>query len=285
MLLGACSFAAMGTLTHAMGERVDWLTIVVWRVIVQLVIFGGSALAAGVKLHLWKPRHLWTRSLAGSMSLLCVMYAFTRLPVSIAFTLCNLYPVWVALLSALLLRRHASRSEWTAILIAVLGVVISQQPQFAEGNYAALAALAGSMLSSISLLGLHELRTVDVRPIVFHFSLVSLVFCLTFAQLTGSPITEHFTWSPQTALLLTAIGVAASAGQFFLTLAFATGPPARVSVVGLTQVGFGALLETIFWGWRLSPVSVAGMILAIAPTGWLLWSARSQPAPADVVVE
>ena len=39
--------------------------------------------------------------------------------------------------------------------------------------------------------------------------------------------------------MLLTVGVCATVGQLFLTKAFRAGPPAKVSVVALTQAGFG----------------------------------------------
>jgi drug/metabolite transporter (DMT)-like permease len=64
--------------------------------------------------------------------------------------------------------------------------------------------------------------------------------------------------------------LSATIGQFFLTKAFTSGPPARVAVVGLTQVGFGMLFDAVLWGRTFGPLTVLGTILIVAPTAWLL---------------
>ena len=71
--------------------------------------------------------------------------------------------------------------------------------------------------------------------------------------------------------MLIATGVAATSGQLFLTVAFAAGPPAKVSVVGLTQVGFAMFYDVGIWGHAFNTLSLVGMLLALAPTAWLLY--------------
>ena len=70
------------------------------------------------------------------------------------------------------------------------------------------------------------------------------------------------------------MGLAAASGQLFLTLAFASGPPARVSVVGLTQVGFAVLYDLLLWDRSFETASVVGIALVVAPTAWLVWTGR-----------
>jgi drug/metabolite transporter (DMT)-like permease len=74
----------------------------------------------------------------------------------------------------------------------------------------------------------------------------------------------------KSASLLLGVGGFATVGQLFLTKAFASGPPARVSVVGLAQVGFTMLLEIAFWQRSFSAWTLVGIALVIAPTAWTL---------------
>ena len=65
--------------------------------------------------------------------------------------------------------------------------------------------------------------------------------------------------------MLLGVGVSATIGQLFLTKAFAAGPPARVSVVMLSQVGFTMLLEMAIWHRSFSGQTLVGIFLVIAP--------------------
>ena len=89
-------------------------------------------LAAGAKLVFWRPRALWVRSIAGSVSLVCTFYALPRLPISDVLTLTNVFPVWVALLSWPLLGEVPTKEAWIAIVCGVTGVVLVAQPHLAE---------------------------------------------------------------------------------------------------------------------------------------------------------
>jgi drug/metabolite transporter (DMT)-like permease len=81
--------------------------------------------------------------------------------------------------------------------------------------------------------------------------------------------------------MLFGVGVFATVGQLFLTKAFAAGPPAKVSVVALAQVVFAMIFDMLVWGRSFSVVTIVGMALVIAPTGWLLVR-QAQPAASDL---
>ncbi len=270
MLFGSLAFAVMGTLAHALRLRCDWQVIALARSLGPLLLTLVLSWSAGVRLVWFRPRTLWLRSIAGSVSLVCTFFALTRLPVSDVFTLTNTFPIWVAVLSWPVLGERPSWRVWLCVALGVLGVVLIQQPHLAEGNGAALVALVSSVASAVAMIGLHRLDGIDARAIVVHFSAVSLLFsgsaCLVCAHapdLPGLP-DDAALW------MLLGVGVMATAGQLFLTKAFRAGAPAKVSVVALSQILFALALERVLWQRPFDPLMLLGVSLVAAPTAWLL---------------
>lgn len=287
MLLGAIAFAGMAFLTADLKDNFDWQWIAIARSGLAMIFGAILVLAGGAQFVFLRPRTLWMRSLAGSISLVCGFYAMTHYDVSVVLTLTNMYPLWVAVLSWPLLG-HVPRSDtWIAAAIGVVGVCLlsataaSGNPSAAAspGGISAVIAIGASLVSAftsaVALIGLHRLKEIDSRAIVTHFSLVSLLACVValfvFADEMPPP---QVTAGPMTALL--GVGLFATAGQLFLTKAFSTGIPARVSVVGLSQVGFAMLLEMIFHGRTFTPLTLVGMVLIIAPTAWVLGRGQAE---------
>jgi drug/metabolite transporter (DMT)-like permease len=268
MLLGAASFAVMAILTVALKTRVDWQWIAIARTGLAMTFAATMAVSAGKRLVFFRPGKLWMRSIAGSISLVCGFYAMTHYPVSEVLTLTNMFPLWVAVLSLPLLGEWPSADVWPAVLVGIVGVVLIQQPQFGGGQMAVAAALISSFTSAIALIGLHKVRELDPRAVVAHFSAVALAGCI--AALCFFPRTRALVLDPWTIVLLLGVGVSATVGQILLTLAFAHGPPARVSVVGLSQVGFTMLLEMALWDRSFSGLTLVGIGLVILPTAWTL---------------
>jgi len=270
MLCGSFSFTLMSELTHALGSRCAWQVIALSRASLALVFAATLARAGGARLVLWKPRTLWVRSIAGSLSLVGTFFALTRIPVSDVLTLTNMFPIWVAFLSWPLLKETPSPRVWLSVASGIAGVILIQQPHFAEGNFASLIALGSSFFTAVAMIGLHRLAAVDPRAIVAHFSGVSVLFCIpTFFLFDRNNTTEE-TFSAQTALLLLCVGVTATIGQIFLTKAFAAGTPAKVSIVGLTQVVLAMALDIVLWHRSFVAATLVGFFLVLAPTAWLL---------------
>lgn len=282
MLCGSLAFAVMATLASSLSRTFPWQWLAVGRSTVPFFVCGLIALIWHIKLPIWNPRILWLRSIAGSLSLVFTFFSLTRLPSSDVMTLTNIFPVWVAIASWPLLGQRPSLTVWGCIGVALAGVVLVLQPHFDEGNFATLVALAASVTTTVAMLGLHRLHDVDPRAIVWHFSGVSFLF--SFGSMWLFDVSARGT-EPATALSyakLLGVGIAALSGQFCLTKAFTTGTPSRVSVVGLTQVGFTMLLEILLVGRAYNTQTLWGMALVLAPTAWLLsHPIRAKQTPQD----
>jgi drug/metabolite transporter (DMT)-like permease len=290
MLLGALSFAFMAMFIVALKDAVDWQWIAIARAGLAMLIAAAMATAAGKRLVFFRPRKLWVRSIAGSISLVCGFYAMTHYPVSEVLTLTNMFPLWVAVLSLPLLGEWPSADVWPAVLIGIAGVVLIQQPQLGgvqladellkSGNIAVAAAMVSSFTSAVALIGLHQVRELDPRAVVVHFSAVALACCI--GALFIFPTKHALTLDLRTLILMLGIGVTATIGQLFLTMAFAMGSPARVSVVGLSQVGFTMLMEMAIAHRTFSPVTLLGIALVLGPTAWTLLRGGTEPKTEEV---
>jgi drug/metabolite transporter (DMT)-like permease len=270
MICGSVSFALMSTQTHALRDSCDWRVIASARAGLALVFAIVLAVGMGVRLVVLRPRILWIRSLAGSLSLICNFYAITRLPVAAVLTLTNMFPIWVALLSWPLERKRPSILVWLSVACGVLGVFLIRPPEFHGEPLAVMVAIAASFFTAIAMMGLHRLHDVDPWAVVVHFSGVSLIFCLGSLFVSGRDLPLPTFDDSKTLAMLLGIGITATVGQLFLTKAFAAGPPAKVAVIGLTQVVFAMLLEVALLNQSYDPTSMAGMALVMAPTAWLM---------------
>jgi drug/metabolite transporter (DMT)-like permease len=268
MLAASLGFAAMGASTHALGSRCDWLLVALVRAVFMFLFAASLARLAGVPLVLWRPRTLWIRSLAGSFSLVCNFYALARLPVADSLTLSNTYPLWIVLMAALLLRQWPRWAEWIGLACGLLGVWLIERPHLAGDRTASLVALMAAVSTAVALLGLNRLGGVASQAVVAHFAgVAAIVAAIGVAFRPGALAATRL--DPATLALLAAVAVSGTVSQLCLTRAYATGRPARLSVIGLSQVAFALVLDLVFWGRRPDPLALLGFALVLAPTAWL----------------
>ena len=277
MLCGSFSFTLMGVLAHMLlhvNKACDWQTVAVFRAGLVALFAALVARLAGAKLVFW-PWRLWVRSIAGSGSMVCTFYAFDCLPLPDVITLANTFPLWVTILSWPLYRHAPGVKMGIAILIGFAGVAaFVEQPQFQTGNLGVVAALAAAALTAVAMLGLHSISDIDPRAVVVHFSSVATVVCLIAFFIWPREHDIANVIDPSILLKLVGMGVAALVGQLCLTLAFATGAPTKVSVVGLTQTVFALIFWVCLFDQKVDNWTLLGTVLIIAPTAWLLTRSR-----------
>jgi drug/metabolite transporter (DMT)-like permease len=272
MLCGCFFTAWMCQLAYQVRDLCDWRVVALARCSLAFLFALALARISGARLVFWRPAALWLRGCASSVSLLCTFYALAHLATSEVVTLTNTFPIWVALLSWPLLRLRPSISVWLAAGCGVLGVALIQSPHF-QNNPTAMSAivlsLTAALTSAIAMLGLHRLKGVHPWAVVVHYSGVASVFVLA-SFLIGDLPELTVLQDTKTLVMLGAVGLAATLGQFCVTQAFTHGQPARVSVVGLVQIVFALGLDVAFTGQLPQTITLAGIGLVLAPTAWMM---------------
>ncbi len=285
MLFGSFFFAAMSLFTESLGEEYSFTWIAFVRSAIATLVAVAMVWLGGAKLVFFRPITLWLRSLAGCTSMMFLFFAMTHYDVSVILSLSSTYPIWVAVLGWPMLGHIPSRDSWIALAVSTLGMWLvysaatESDPTKLHGmhampQYAIPSGIMAGLLSAVALIGLHKVKEVDSRAVVAHFSAVSTIISLVLWLViphSGSWLATNAT-SP---IRLACVGVTAVLGQLFLTKAFAAGVPARVSVVGLSQVAFAATYKWLVGGDVPSLSSFAGMILVVGATLWVMLASRS----------
>ena len=286
MLIGSFFFAIMGLLIESLGKEYSFAWIATIRSAVATLIAVGMVLYARADFVVFRPASLWMRSLAGCSAMLCLFFAMTHYDVAVVLSLSSMYPIWVAILGWPMLGQVPSRDTWLALSASTVGMWLiyasateratfgSEYSHYLPQFAIPLAALA-SMFSAVALIGLHRVKELDPRAVVTHFSAVSTL--LSLALWLCTPMQMMSSESDNGSLVrLVAVGVAAVLGQLFLTKAFAAGRPARISVIGLSQVAFAAGYKWVFEGRVPSGVGFVGMLLVIGATVWVMLRGQAE---------
>jgi drug/metabolite transporter (DMT)-like permease len=279
MLAGSFSFATMAALSRTLAVHSDWRLLALVRAGLMLALALPWALATRAPLAFPGSPMLWMRSLVGSLGMLATFYSISHLPVSEAVTLLNIYPIWVALL-AVLFGERVSRGSWIAIAVGVAGVACVARPQFESSRLALAVALGSSVCTSVVLHGLSRLSRTGTWAVIVHFAVVSTAVTGAVFAAGGESWSHLDPGTTGRRIMVLAVGLTATLGQFALTRAFAAGAPSRVSVVGLMQLVFGGIYDALLFGRRHGALTLLGMALVAAPTAWLLARRRGPAAPA-----
>ncbi len=285
MIAGSLCFATMGALSKALAASADWRTLALVRALLMAVVAVTIGLATRAPLTFRGTPTLWMRSVVGSLGMLCTFYTLTHLQFSEATTLLKSYPLAVALLAWLVLRERPGLKVWIAVGLGIAGVVLIARPHFEESRLAIFVGIVSSFMTAVVMLGLNRLGSMDTRTIVTHFSLVATATCAIAVLLAGGSALPPASviGNAKGFSMLLGMGLVGTVGQYAMTRAFALGEPARVSVVGLSELlfalGFDALMLR---EGSISLPTLAGMALVAAPTAWMFASGPSPASPGSV---
>jgi drug/metabolite transporter (DMT)-like permease len=274
MLLGSLCFACMATMTNAVVAYFPWPLVAIVRAAIPFLLVLFWAVSAGVALVFWRPPVLWMRSISGSLSLVSTFFALSRLPAPEVLTITNMFPLWIALLSWPMLGELPSLSTWVSVLCGVAGVIVIFQPDLPQSADAThflpiLFAVFASIATAFAMLGLNQLKNIDTRAVVVHFSFTALVFATGSYLLFDQPPAPRAPNAVSLAIIF-GVGLSATVGQIFLTKAFTSGQAAKVAVVNLAQIPMTLVLQLVFFNYPLDVQKILGMVLVLGPTAWLM---------------
>lgn len=205
---------------------------------------------------------LWLRGLFGGVSLILSFCSIQAIGPGESTFLSSSSGIFVATLSPWLLAQKNTRSNWLAILGAVVGMFLLFQPEANATHVSGrLMGLGSGFLAALAYLMIARAGSSNTpRTIVFYFCLVGLMVHGAWFAWQG------FQWplGREGWLWTLAAGAAGSLAQIYLTRAYQLAPAALVSAVGYSapvmSLGLGILLFDI----APSPTSLAGCLLILA---------------------
>jgi drug/metabolite transporter (DMT)-like permease len=270
MLCGSVMFTCMGAFTRAVSTQVHWSIIALARTVVAVIVAATLARVGRVPVMVLGRRALWVRSICGSMSLVFSFMALSHLPMAKAQTLFSLYPIWILVLSWVVLGEKVRRFDILAIVSGIAGAFLIH-PYSGESPEGGIAAIISSFFTAGAMLGLNRLGNLDPRTVVVHFSAVSSFISLGAALIVGTSMNAAaHQMSGRAALLLVGVGVSGTLGQLLLTKSYGKGRPPTVAAAGMSQIAFGAVCDVFIFDQRFEPSMLAGIALILGPSAWLL---------------
>lgn len=202
------------------------------------------------------------RSGAGFVSLALFFYALPKLHMSAAMALLQTSPLFLAALAAVFLREKINPPLAAALAAGFAGMLLVLRPAGMEENWLpGLAAAASGAAAGVAYFNIRRLGLLNEGGIrtVFYFAAVSTILSAALIAAGGEFSPVNLTG----ALLLLAVGITATAGQFALTRGLHYGRAAVASALMYAGVVFAGIFDYIFWGGIPDAAAWAGIALII----------------------
>ena len=251
-----------------MALQIKFLTrIPVWEIVFFRALITFILCAATIKLKDINPwgnnrRFLFLRGLFGTIAMCGVFTTFAHMPLAMASTLTKLAPLFAALVSSVFLGEKIGWKGWACYVLAFSGVLVTKgyEPNIPTKYF--LIGIGAAFFASLAYNCIAKLKeSEDPQVIMFYFPLVTL-------PLIAVP--TYFHWvkpNPREMMLLLGVGCTVQIAQYFMTLSYQSGKPAKVSIVTYTGLLLACLYDVTIFHETPSPGSLLGMLLIVIGVG------------------
>jgi drug/metabolite transporter (DMT)-like permease len=245
MIVAGVLFASMGVFVKLGLKYFSSSELVFYRSLFGVVLIFLVVRVNG--LAVYSPN--WTlhisRSLAGFAGMMLLFYVIGILPLSTATTLNYTSPLFLVVLSALVLRERLKPGLVLAVVLGFAGVVLLLRPTFsANQTVAGLLGLASGFFAGVAYLTTKHLGRLGEPGwrVVFYFTLVSTIGSGAFALAGG-----FHEIGLEGLLVLLGVGVCATLGQLAMTRAYHEGDTLTVGSLAYSTVIFTTLFSLFIW--------------------------------------
>ena len=273
-MLGAiASFSAMAVAGRAVSHALDTFEIMTYRSLVGIVVLWVILTLTGQWRQVTR-RSLGThvvRNAAHFTGQNLWFYAVTAIPLAQVFALEFTSPIWVVLLSPLILGEPLTRLRLMSVLAGFVGILIVARPSPDTISPGLIAAASSAVFFALSVMYTRLLtRTETVLCIMFWLTLMQAAFGIIFSAWDGDMVAP----SVQTLPWLVLIGLAGLLAHYCLTSALAIAPATVVVPIDFVRLPTIAIVGMLLYGEALDAWVFVGAAVIFAANYANIWYAN-----------
>lgn len=243
-----------------------------------------NVLFAGICLYLWTPegerwhgfwraQRPWgvhARALAGLAAGVLGIFAFTTIPMAEVYALMFLAPLFVTLLSIVVLKEHVGVWRWAATIAGFAGVLLVVRPGFRALELGHLAAFIVAFLGASTIILMRSLTQERQTTMLGVLVAYALIFNGVVAMATSS--FRMPSW--ELLALLALSGVCTAAGHRLILMATRHSPANQIAPTHYSQIAWAVIIGAFFFQEYPDWLSLIG--LAVVGGSGLLTLARER---------
>ncbi len=273
-MLGAiASFSAMAVAGREVSQWLDTFEIMTYRSLVGIVVLWIILTLTGQWRQVTR-RSIGThvvRNAAHFTGQNLWFYAMTSIPLAQVFALEFTSPIWVVLLSPLILGEPLTRLRLMSVLAGFVGILIVARPSPDTISPGLIAAASSAVFFALSVMYTRLLtRTETVLCIMFWLTLMQAVFGIIFSAWDGDMVAP----SAQTLPWLVLIGLAGLLAHYCLTSALAIAPATVVVPIDFVRLPTIAIVGMLLYGEALDAWVFVGAAVIFAANYANIWYAN-----------
>ncbi|ABG32310.1 EamA/RhaT family transporter [Roseobacter denitrificans] len=265
------SFSTMAVAGREVASELDTFEIMMFRSlfgVLIVVIIAGFAGTLG-QINTGNMRLHFVRNLAHFTGQNLWFYAVTVIPLAQVFALEFTSPLWVIVLSPLILGERLTFMRAVAAVMGFIGILIVARPDMAGLNAGVLAAASSAIFFALSIMLTKRLtRTQSITCILFYLTTMQLGFGIIAAGYDGDIAVPSLQALP----LVILIGAAGLLAHFCLTNALALAPATVVVPIDFIRLPAIAVVGMLLYNEAMDIWVFAGAAIIFAGNYLNIWS-------------
>ena len=201
--------------------------------------------------------------IAGAVSNIMWYMCIQIIPISQAFTIMNLYPLFQIIICRIVFGYQIEKLDLLNFLIGFSGIVLVLKPY----DHSQFESMGGYLLTFLATFifccGIVSIRgipsSVKNPQIVVHFSIIIQLISTLSLIATGS----SREWNPSNLLFFILLGIFALMQQSMLNRAYSLERPTRLGVLSYLTIIFGILVDKFYYRMEIDSLSWIGSLLII----------------------
>jgi drug/metabolite transporter (DMT)-like permease len=210
--------------------------------------------------HLHRMRHPYLvhlRSIAGVIGNLCIIYAFTHIPLAEAYSIAFLAPIFVVALSRTFLGETVTWQRWLFLGASFCGVLLVVRPGFRELQLGHLMAVGAAVMGGIATTTLRKVAPVEKRVSLLGLPLGYVVVINSILMVIAG-----FHWPTlQEFAFLMLIGALGGTGNILFITATRTAPVSMIAPAQYSQIAWAIVFGAIFYAEYPDTVAYCGLVV------------------------
>ena len=210
-----------------------------------------------------KPQRWWLHVVRGALGFIVLwlfVFSVKFLSLGDAYAIFMSAPLLITALSMPILGEPVGWRRWTAVIVGLIGVLITIRPTgggwLTLGGIAAFGAALGYAFNAITIRVLKQSDT-GAATIVWALAILTLLSGLAAIPSWQPLHSEHWGW-------IVVLGIAGALGQHFITSAFRSAPPPVLAPLEYTALAWAMVFDFALWSVLPSSHMLAGASIIIA---------------------
>lgn len=265
VLLAIASYALYSwgdALVKALGETVGMFEIGLICTIFSFI----PGLLAKPKAEAWRdtfrlnnPWRMHMISVLRVTASVAITYSFITIPLAEAYCIVFLIPVFITILSVVVLKEEVGLERWFLVLVSFAGVLLVVRPGFRELELGHLTAVLCALAAAVATTTTRLISGRERRVSLFVLpTLYTLAFNGVMAVIVGFEMPNLGEWG-----IMLVCGLLGGCGYLLQLAAVANSPASRVAPIQYSQIVWALILGALFFAEVPDTLALAGLAVVV----------------------